>query len=139
MLAVTILGLPLSVVPSMLEAQDPTPLPARTGTVVKWPNTLLVKFEKYPAQNTIIGVNGDGNTVYRNVAGEYFYLEPKTGDLQFISLKESAPVRLAGSCGEKRPQEVTILGIDAKGNTLQKNSRGETFYLNATCDMVFLK
>ena len=145
--AATILGLPLSVLPSIVQAQGATPPPAaapvptsvKSGVVLKMPTSFLMKAGKGVTHNTIVGVNGDGHSVYRNAAGEYFYLDPKTADLHFLSSQETAAFQRAKAIGWKSTQEVTILGIDADGHTLQKNSRGETFYLDAKGDMVFVK
>lgn len=138
MLAATVLTLPLAGLPSILSAQIFVKQPI---TVQSAPITLVSKIDKYPTQVTIIGINATGQTVYQNAAGAYFSLQPTTGDLQFLTLDESAIVQRASReiDGMKRPQQVTILGLDANGNTLQRNARGETFYLNGKGDMVFVK
>ncbi len=140
MLAATVFTLPLAGLPSLLGAQTITPLPTREGIAVQSaPLTVISKFEKYPTQVTIVGINDAGQSVYQNAAGAYFSLQPITGDLQFLSLEESAIVTRSSKISWKLTEQVTILGLDANGNTLQKNARGETFYLNRKGDMVFVK
>ncbi len=126
MLAATVFTLPLAGLPSILGAQTITPLSTRQGIVQSAPVTLISKLDKYPTQVTIVGINDAGQSVYQNAAGAYFFLQPTTGDLQFLSLEESAIVKRASTdISEKLTQPVTILGLDANGNTLQKNARGE--------------
>ena len=115
---------------------------------------------------SIAGSSG-GHTVYKNTEGKFFYLDPH-GDMKFISvyppvwkigseLKKAPttsnappiiPIILTdviissystGGRDHKHESEVSILGVDAKGNTVHENSRGEKFYLDAiTGDMIFV-
>lgn len=101
----------------------------------------------------IVGVD-KGNTVYKNTRGEYFTIDPNTGDmktmasdyyLKFTYIKMGA-ARSAGKLsmikfdGIKGEMKVKVLGVDNKGNVIQKNSKGEKFYLDPnTGDMVTVK
>ena len=108
------------------------------------------KFKQVDAKCSIVGMN-DGHTVYRNGRGEYFYVDPSTGDMKFLSsdvyLKMTAIDRSKVSPSKplhmtkiKFTDLATIVGVDERGNTVQKNARGEMFYLDpATGDMVFVK
>ena len=143
MVAAAVIGLPLAGLPSTAIAQDATRLPTTsTSTISPLQLQLTVKLsEKDLIQATIMGIY-DGKTVYTNTRGEYFYLQPTTGDFQYLTKTQTTTfLRSAGSLLDKhRTSTVTILGIDASGNVIQRNSRGETFYLNSTTgDMVFVK
>ena len=93
----------------------------------------------------------NARTVYRNSRGEVFYLDPSTGDMKFLSAeawsKYTATLTVTGKPliavkvdGSKYSSPVTLLGVDAKGNVVQRNSRGETFHLNPiNGDMVIVK
>lgn len=41
--------------------------------------------------------------------------------------------------GQKDRARVAIVSVDGKGNVIQRNSRGEKFYLSPVGDMVFVK
>jgi len=84
----------------------------------------------------------NGRPVYTNPRGEYFSLAPTTGDFLYLSQDEIATFTKGnGGVMEKQKRSaVTILGLDATGNVIQRNARGETFYLDAKSgDMVFVK
>ena len=115
---------------------------------------------------SIAGSSG-GHTVYKNTEGKFFYLDPH-GDMKFISVYppvwkigselKKAPTTSNAAANlqikmtdaivssysnvardHKHGNEVSILGVDAKGNTVNENSRGEKFYLDAiTGDMIFV-
>lgn len=116
-------------------------------------------FVKMKGEKWIAGV-GDGHTIYQNSRGEYFYVEPGTGDLKTVSadyfmkvsgtdrkefvlphvLAKLGVARSSGAVADKLGSEVTLLGVDGQGNVIQQNSRGDKFYLNLTTgDMVFVK
>ena len=132
----TVLALPLAALPSVLRAQttlEPTKITVEPVLMAP------LLYEKYPVQSTLVGYDG-GHSIYRNSAGEYFYLDAATGDIRLLTARESLNVvRLKSSVCCKLSETVTILGVDASGNTLQKNVRGETFYLSTKGDMIFLK
>lgn len=96
----------------------------------------------------IVGVES-GKTIYQNDKNEYFYLDPKSGDMKYLSsdyLMKMPSNRASGSSifikveMPDRERKVTILGIDDKGNVIQENSKKEKFYLDQkTGDMVFVK
>jgi hypothetical protein len=95
----------------------------------------------------------DGQPVFKNAQGEYFQVEPNTGDLKFHTAEslgfmkydpkgKAAATRAATFIKFdyiKVQQRVSLLGVDAQGHVLQENSRGERFYLGPNGDMVFVK
>jgi hypothetical protein len=108
------------------------------------------RFIKMESPLTIAGLD-EGHTIYKNSRGEYFYIEPSTGDMKtvssdiFIKWTESyikgnsgrvAHLKFEGKM--KHFPDVSIVGVDAAGNTLMKNSSGEIFHLDSkTGDMIF--
>ncbi len=150
-LAVAATVLPLVASPSVLYAQRPG-VKMPQGTIQR-PSTMYLKFSdrflKYGNQLTIAGLD-NGHTIYRNSRGELFYLDPQTGDMKFVPketfIKWSTGVKLTGAPltmlkyeGIKWNRPVTVLGVDAQGNVVQKNAQGQKFYLNPTTgDMVFV-
>ena len=139
-----VIGLPLAALPSAALAQTPTPISKTTdiSTVRPLQTGIIIKLAfKSPLQATIVGMS-DGHPVYTNAKGEHFYVQPTTGDFQYLTKDQTAAFIKAGTtlAGKGRTSSVTILGIDASGNVIQKNASGETFYLNSkTGDMVFVK
>ena len=125
-------------------------------------NQKMVKIMKWINNSnsyTIVGLD-DGHTIYKNAKGEYFYLEPNTGDMKFLStdifMKFTTFTKSNGKIIKMQKfaadavnhkwnknikwYSVTIVGIDNKGNVIQQNSRGEKFYLDPiTGDMIFVK
>lgn len=117
---------------------------------------------KYAEVMKVVGID-NGSPVFSNNKGEYFTVNSKTGDLSFIKPEEFSkftytiklnPADLAAKSGARtmergsahiklaneKVSEVTIIGQDAQGHTMMKNSRGETFYLDpVTGDMIFVK
>jgi len=141
--AAAVITLPLAALPSAANAQIRTTLPTTDiSTTRPLQLSLTIKLtEKDLTQATIMGIYS-GHTVYTNTRGEYFYLEPVTGDFHYLTALETTTfIRSAGTLTEKvRTSTVTILGVDASGNVIQRNALGETFYLNSkTGDMVFVK
>jgi hypothetical protein len=102
----------------------------------------------------IVGIN-NGTPVYKNDKGEFFSLNSSTGDLVFIKPEDFAAFHLyqkGGTITSKSSllmkmkfantavQSVTILGFDKEGHSIQRNSRGETYYVHPnTGDLVFVK
>jgi hypothetical protein len=106
-------------------------------------------FPKYGSTLTAAGML-NGRPVFKTAQGEFFQVDPQTGDLKFHTaeslgyLKMDDWERKAPSKGYvfiklKGEQRVSVLGVDAQGNVLQQNNRGEKFYLNPVGDMVFVK
>lgn len=155
-IAATILSVPIFGMPSKgltQEGKVQTPTKAsQTKIYLKFE----AKFDKHKGDIYLAGV-GDGHTVYQNARGDYFYIEPATGDMKSLSddyfIKGESTQRKSfvlphvleksgrvSSSTIKMESKVTLLGVDAKGNVVQKNSKGETFYLDTkTGDMVFVK
>lgn len=154
-------ALPFTVAPA-LHAQDTLPpQPAPTDQTVRAVRpapslTVCCKFaERYSKEKssyTIVGTDKE-HPIYQNARGEYFYLDPATGDLIFVApdafiklrpatleARSPAQQRMVKQIVVKGGEQVTILGIDQAGHVVQQNVRGETFYLNpSTGDMIFVK
>ncbi|MCX7192226.1 MAG: hypothetical protein NTY60_01125 [Proteobacteria bacterium] len=89
--------------------------------------------EKY----TIVGLQ-DAHTVYKSAGGQFFYLN-KQGDMQFLTegiFKFFRPNPKGDGTTEeeshdhKHPGDISILGVDANGHTINQNERGEKFFVN---------
>lgn len=106
---------------------------------------------KNPGKFTIVGLDNN-HTIYKKNTGELFYIEPLTGDMKSVSndyyLKfdvhyatikgQAAKMYKIGE--NKNGGQVTLVGIDAAGHVVQKDSRGQLFFLdNSTGDMVPVK
>lgn len=141
-------------------AQAPVARPAQAATMeaterrsfhIKWAG----RYIKYNESLNVIGVSGS-NPLFESAKGEYFQVDPVTGDLKFLTAEslgyiEAAPLaRQTGKgatahmdyikfSGAKRLQHVSVVGVDAQGHVIQSNARGEQFYLAANGDMVFVK
>jgi hypothetical protein len=156
MMAVPILTMPATGIAQKSSGASAT---ASTSAQIKTPVFKFESaFEKQRGDLWIAGV-GDGHTIYENSRGEYFYIDPNTGDMKTVTgkhfdkveihLNRSSKVKwtsdLDGVKGEstdgiKGESKVKLVGVDAQGNVIQTNSRGEKFYLNTvTGDMVFVK
>lgn len=103
----------------------------------------VVKLDKHKgAALTILGLDA-GSVVYQNSRSEIFKLDPATGDMIFLKAGAYKSVALKFHKELKFSKEsanITFLGTDNAGHVLHKNSRDETFYLEAaTGDMVFVK
>lgn len=143
--AAAVFSLPLVGLPSAAIAQAGSRLPpTQIGGLRPLQLQLMVKLsEKDLVLATIMGMDS-GRPVYTNPRGEYFYLESVTGDFHYLTVEETATFTRASGSGvmpwKTRSSAVTILGLDASGNVIQRNARGETFYLNArNGDMVFVR
>ncbi|WP_243304569.1 hypothetical protein [Geothrix oryzisoli] len=112
------------------------------GTFIKWRGSL-----------SVAGML-NGRPVFKTPQGEYFQVEPNTGDLQYHSAESLGYLKLAPAPGRamatgragylkfdgiKGEQRVSVAGVDAQGHVIQENARGERFYLNPMGDMVFVK
>lgn len=95
----------------------------------------------------------NGQPVFKNAQGEFFQVDPNTGDLKFHTAESlgfmkydpkgkaasSGPLNFIKFGGIKGEQRVTLVGVDLMGHVLQKTSQGQMFYLSPTGDMVFVK
>ena len=113
-------------------------------------------FEKMKGWVWLAGV-GDGHTVYQNQRNEFFYIDPASGDMKFLSddyfykgdSKDTKRTFVMPHILEKSGTKVStikmeakvrILGVDNNGNVIQENAKGEKFYLSPTNgDMIFVK
>ena len=122
---------------------------------------IFIKIKDMGEKMSIVGFE-NGSPVYKNSKGEFFTVNAKTGDLSYIKPEEFAKFfccikmspsikrdvasgmatgkRLTHIKIETEINSVSLVGIDNNGNTLQKNTRGETFYLDpVTGDMIYAK
>ena len=146
-LASAITILPLAGAPALL-AQRPAIQRPLTDLAVKF----AAKYEKWPADLKLVGIN-NGATVYQDSRNQLFTLDPATGDQKFLAAQEyarftdqgtragtRAPLILTKWRADKFGAQLAIVGIDAAGHVVNRNARGEKFYLDpATGDMVFVK
>jgi hypothetical protein len=124
-------------------------------------SSIYIKIRDTDSRNTIVGFE-NGCPVFKNTKGEFFTVNGKTGDLSYIKPEEFAKFYCCmkiGNAGkrdvvtgmasgkrlshikiETEITSVSLVGVDKSGNTIQKNSRGETFTLDpVTGDMIFVK
>lgn len=125
-------------------------------------SSIFIKIRDVDSKNTIVGFE-NGSPVFKNTKGEFFTVNEKTGDLNYIKPEEFAKFyccikirnngKTAASGGgmasgkrlshikiETEISDLNLVGVDKEGHTIQKNSRGETFYLDpVTGDMIFVK
>ncbi len=111
---------------------------------------LSSKFVKMGNDISIAGLE-KGVPVYKNSKGEYFTVNPTTGDLKYLAndmFIKMEYIKFDGIKGEasgrfkgiKYDGSYSIVGLDNAGRTILKNSRGETFYLNPeNGDFVYVK
>ena len=158
MMAVPMLGLPPSVM-----SQPPTkPGPMTPGIHTTVKNAAYLKysemFQKIVGTYSIAGIQGQ-HLVFRKAGGEFFFIDPGTGDMKFVSAAEwmkyktlagakAWPIKYGGNSQTikldalwlKQRQafgNVTLLGEDASGHDVIKISSGQTVYLDpSTGDFV---
>ena len=151
--AATMLTVPIFALPTTGAAQEMKPVetsPAiTTSPAVKQPAPQMVSLyikwrdidEKVGGNVTIVGTENK-HAIYKDKNGKMFYIDPQTGDQKFLSSKQYLKVSMsaARSWPRKYQGQLTLVGVDAAGNVMQKNAAGDTFYLDgATGDMVFVK
>jgi hypothetical protein len=141
----------LQAAPNTLFAQSSAKA-VQTQTASRSDIFLKMRFDRVDA--AIVGMK-NGTPIYKNPNGEFFTLNSTTGDKEYIKPEEFASLKFhikfdspaanktasfTWKCAIADVQSVTVLGIDKEGHTIQKNSRGESYYLNPTTgDMVFVK
>lgn len=107
------------------------------------------KFDKWHGSLTAVGMLKE-RPVFKTAQGEFFQVEPITGDLKFFTpeslgyIKGKNPTSALSVFGfqkwtYKEQSKLSVLGVDPQGHVIQENSRGERFYLGAHGDMVFVK
>ncbi len=155
-MAVPIFAMPSKGLTQVRTATE-TPVQGKSGKVY-WKHSAVL--EKHKGDVWLAGV-GDGHTIYQNSQSDFFYIDPNTGDMKFLSddyfhkgpsgdtkktfvlphvLEKSGSLKRSGGGHVKMDMKVTLLGVDEKGNVIQQNSKGEKFYLSLTNgDMVFVK
>jgi hypothetical protein len=136
-------------------AAKPAPASASSSTdvTIKYGAT----FWKWKEKLNAVGML-DGRPVFKTDKGEYFQVEPNTGDLKFHSAESLGFIKMNSNDklvavktvswandrfikfeAIKGETKVSVLGVDAQGRVIQQNSRGEKFYLGPNGDMVFVK
>lgn len=107
-------------------------------------------FLKITEPLAIVGLD-NSRTIYKNSKGEFFYLDQFTGDMKFLTAdawsKYTSTLIITGRPliavkvdAVKYSGPVTPLGVDAKGNVVQRNSKGVVFHVNPiNGDMVIVK
>lgn len=120
---------------------------------------IYIKIRDIGEKTAIVGFE-NGSPVFKNSKGEFFTVNGKTGDLNYIKPEEFAKFsccikikwdrsarntssasgkRLSHIKMESEIKDISVLGVDQQGRTIQKNSRGETFTLDpVTGDMIFV-
>ena len=120
--------------PTVEPPPSPTaPIPPNETTMAAGQEgTLIIRMER---TFTVLGV-GDGHTIFKDVEGAVFHLDPATGDKRsmaadyFLTFDDSKGERSAGRVKFTSVMIVSILGADAHGNTVMRNARNETFTLD---------
>jgi hypothetical protein len=131
------------------------PAPAVATSATDYTIKFASNFIKWRNELSAVGML-DGRPVFKTDKGEYFQVEPSTGDLKFHSaeslgfLKYETKDKLVAVktiSGKnfmkfdtiKGESKLSVLGVNAQGQVIQQNSRGEKFYLGPNGDMVFVK
>lgn len=130
-------------------AGSPAAASRSTDYHIKFANSFI----KWQASLAVAGMM-NGSPVFKTPQGEFFQVEPNTGDLKWMSpeslgyikvtegrvalggARSSSFIKFDGIKGESK---VSVLGVDAQGHVVQQNSRGEKFYLSPMGDLVFVK
>lgn len=132
-IAATMLSIPMLYSPATIIAQEKKSIQSQQEPVLKFANLFL----KWKFSDVLITGIANNHTIYKNNKGECFWVDPNNGDLKFLpkdwDKKEKwVPIKMS--------TKVSLLGVDSRGNVIQKNNKGEKFYLNSkTGDMVFVK
>lgn len=106
--------------------------PHETTTASGQEGTLFIRME---GTFTVLGV-GDGHTVFKDAERAVFHIDPATGDKRtlaadyFAKPSDSKGARNAVKIAFTNVMIVSILGVDAHGNTVMRNARNETFTLD---------
>jgi len=153
MMAAPMIGIPVRGMAQLGEKDGSVVL--SKNAAIKQPGTLTyLKFsdmaQKLPSTYSIAGIDGE-HIVYKNSRNEIFYIDPATGDFKYVSAgvfqkyKDISSTRMVQSkiAGKAEPIKfndawikdhkagnVAILGEDAGGHIIMKNSVGETVYLS---------
>ena len=139
-LAAAIIGAPLMMNPNTAIAQNKTEASTTKSSAAR---SLYLKIE---IKGKCVAVGSEnGNVIFKNTSGEYFTIDPKTGDMKTMS--SDYHIKLSNASAKSshyikfsNTEQVTLDGVDSKGHIIQVNSKGEKFYLDAkTGDMIFVK
>ncbi len=133
----------------------PRPAPANAVSATDYHIKFSGNFIKWRNELSAVGMM-DGRPVFKTSKGEFFTVEPNTGDLKFHSAESLGYMKMDSASklvavktvgwksfikfdGIKGESKVSVVGVDARGQVVQQNSRGEKFYLGPNGDMVFVK
>jgi hypothetical protein len=138
------------------KAAPPKPAaPAGVSSATAVPFKFAGTFHKYSGSLSLVGTLG-GRPVFKTDKGEYFQVDPNTGDLKFHSAESLGYIKITSNdklvavkttpgnnfvkyAVIKLQSNLSLLGVDTQGHLVQQNSRGEKFYLGPNGDMVFVK
>jgi len=153
LLPLALLSVPLISMPSVgfaqssLQNQKPVKIQNQSKAIGTQEQAYTVKISSN--KNCVLVGLDKGRPIYKNSKGEFFSLDPKTGDQKLLSSdiyhkfsytsvsKKGEPIQGFKFKGENK---VTVVGIDNKGNVIQKNSKGEKFYINpVNGDFIYVK
>jgi hypothetical protein len=131
------------------------PAPASPSSSTDATFKFAATFDKWRGSLSVVGMM-DGRPVFKTDKGEYFQVDPNTGDLKFHSAESLGFIK--GNSNDKLvavktipgnnfikyatikiQSNLSVRGVDAQGHVVQQNSRGEKFYLGPNGDMVFVK
>ncbi|HZK76277.1 MAG TPA: hypothetical protein VFD13_05145 [Candidatus Kapabacteria bacterium] len=133
----TMAALPMLGVPIPAKAQHPgvtTTIPSGDRTVIKQGQYLKYadQFVKMGGTYSIAGVNGE-HIVYRKAGGEYFFIDPSTGDMKFVSASnfDKWPLKNAGTLDsytrKKLPGKMKSGSITITRDAASGSEAGEQF------------
>jgi hypothetical protein len=155
-------GLPMS-----LAAQTEKASPMLSKFVIKLSNfDNASKFggtmtQKGREDKLLVVAFNNGNPVFKNKKGELFTVNRETGDLVFVTSEEFSKFSCCMKCcddaivtkivgkkstmkmhikfADESVMDVSLLGKDEEGHAIQKNSRGEAFYMDpASGDLIYV-
>lgn len=138
-LTATLMTVPMLALPNASSAQkgqkrDTTSSVPTTKKTFVIPHVL----EKSGRMCAIEGVD-NGRTILKDADGRLFFLDAKTGDQKFLKVGYTIKMSNAQKT-MKHKGEYKLLGLDADGNTVMQNAKGDKFYLeSSTGDMIFVK
>jgi len=143
---------PLATAQGLAKAAPPSPKgPAERSAATNYLK-FAANFHKDRGYLTVVGML-NRSPVFKNTRGEYFQVDPNTGDLKYHSAESLGFMKVGDVRGKaarstdifikfdgiKGEQRVSVAGVDAQGHVIQENSRGERFYLGPNGDMIFVK
>jgi len=134
---------------------QPSKTPGGGQQLGRAPSNLFLKYEgkfiKHKGALTLAGLLKN-SPVFKTHGGEFFTVEPGSGDLKFHTPQSLGYLKLGDKAkapasagmfikfdGIKAEGRLGIVGVDTQNHVVMENARGEKFYLNPLGDMVFVK